>query len=74
VVAHQGELYAFMLGVGLLRTEEGARDWQVVKRDWAERYLMHLAVDPDDPSHLLAADDQGQLLRSSDGGKEWAVL
>lgn len=74
MVSHDGQLYTFMLGVGLLTMSEATRDWEVVKQGWGERYLTHLAVDPDDPTHLLSADDQGQLLRSTDGGKEWSAL
>ncbi|MBD3895839.1 exo-alpha-sialidase [Halomonas sp. ML-15] len=74
VVASQGELYAFMIGGGLLRAEEGNRDWEVVKRGWGERYLLHLAVDPNDPQRLLVADDQGHLLLSANGGRDWSPL
>ncbi|MCG6657451.1 exo-alpha-sialidase [Halomonas campisalis] len=74
VVISGGKLHAFMLGVGLLRAEEVNRAWEVVHRGWEDRYLTHLAVDPSDPAHLVAADDQGRLLRSTDGGKQWASL
>ena len=49
VVANQGTLYAFMLDVGMLRAEEASLDWEVVRRGWGERYLMHLAADPNAP-------------------------
>lgn len=74
VVSQNGQLYTFMLGVGLITASEASRDWEVVNQGWGERYLIHLAVDPSDSSHMLAADDQGQLLRSTDGGKEWLGL
>jgi photosystem II stability/assembly factor-like uncharacterized protein len=74
VVTHDGRLYAFMLGVGLMTVEEANRDWQVLKRGWGERYLLHLAVDPNNPERLVAADDQGQLLISDNGGRDWARL
>ncbi|WP_254276189.1 F510_1955 family glycosylhydrolase [Halomonas sp. 3H] len=73
-VASQGRLYAFVLDVGLLRAEEASRDWEVVKRGWEERYLMHLAVDPNDPQRLVAADDLNQLLISDNGGRDWSRL
>jgi photosystem II stability/assembly factor-like uncharacterized protein len=74
VVVSGGELYAFMLGIGLIRAEEASRDWEVVKGDWGERYLMHLAVDPNEPHRLVAADDQGRLLLSENGGRDWSTL
>ncbi|MFB9144938.1 hypothetical protein ACFFU2_00080 [Halomonas alkalicola] len=54
--------------------EEASRDWEVVKRGWGERYLMHLAVDPDNPQRLVAADDLNQLLISENGGRDWSRL
>ena len=75
LVAVSGEsLYAFMLGVGLIRAEEGTRRWEEVSRDWGERYLIHLAVDSGDSDRLVAADDQGRLLLSTNGGQDWSPL
>ena len=74
VVASQGELYTFMLGVGLVKGQEGSRDWEVVKADWGERYLLHLAVDPNDAQRLVASDDEGRLLLSANGGRDWSHL
>ncbi|WP_162899968.1 sialidase family protein [Halomonas sp. JS92-SW72] len=74
VEVNGGELYVFMLGIGLLRAEEASRDWEVVKGEWGERYLMHLAVDPNDPQRLVAADDLNQLLISDNGGRDWSRL
>jgi photosystem II stability/assembly factor-like uncharacterized protein len=74
VVVSGGELYAFVLGIGLIRGEEASRDWEVVKGDWGERYLIHLAVDPNEPRRLIAADDEGRLLLSQNGGHDWATL
>ncbi|WP_445157017.1 WD40/YVTN/BNR-like repeat-containing protein [Halomonas sp. E14] len=74
VVAHDGRLYAFMLDSGLLMAEEANREWEVVKRGWGERYLLHLAVDPSNPERLVAADDEGRLLQSDNGGRDWVRL
>jgi photosystem II stability/assembly factor-like uncharacterized protein len=74
VVVSGGELYAFVLGIGLIRGEEASRDWKVVKGDWGERYLIHLAVDPNEPRRLIAADDEGRLMLSENGGRDWSAL
>nr|WP_163501351.1 exo-alpha-sialidase [Halomonas socia] len=74
VAAHDGRLYAFMLGAGLITAEEASREWDVVERDWGERYLLHLAVDPNDPERLVASDDEGRLLLSDNGGRDWSTL
>lgn len=55
--AGSGErLDPFMRDSGLIRVEEGSRDWKVIGRDWGECYLIHLAVDPADPERLEVAD------------------
>ncbi|MGR2739112.1 WD40/YVTN/BNR-like repeat-containing protein [Billgrantia sp. Q4P2] len=74
VVSSGGELYAFMLGVGLLRAEEATREWTLVSENWGENYLIHLAVDPSDPGRLVAADDQGHLWLSENAGQHWSAL
>ncbi len=74
VVASGGELYAFMLGVGLIKADEATREWEQLSGDWGERYFTHLAVDSSDPQRLVAADNQGVLLLSEDGGREWSSL
>ncbi|PAU77987.1 hypothetical protein [Halomonas salipaludis] len=63
-----------MVGGGLLGVEEANREWDVVKRGWGERYLLHLAVDPNAPQRLVVADEQGQLLISGNGGRDWSRL
>lgn len=74
VVIHDGQLYAFMLGVGLMTASEASRDWAVVKRGWGDRYLSHLAVAPGNPDRLVAVDDEGRLMLSENGGRDWSVL
>jgi hypothetical protein len=44
---------------------------------WEERetpgFLLDLAIDPADPSHVIAAGEQG-IVESSDGGESWTVI
>lgn len=63
-----GEVYAYMLGVGLMKRQEG--DWTRLA-DLGEGFLLHLAVAPDDPRRLYGVTRQGQLLESRDGGASW---
>lgn len=69
-----GDLYAFIGGVGLVHAREGSRDWQVLSDGWGDNYLLHLAVDPQDPERLYAIDSQGRVLASQDGGSSWRSL
>lgn len=68
-----GNLYAFMLGAGLIQSEEGVYDWTVLNNDWGDGYLLHLAVDPNNEERLVAIDQQSRILLSEDGGRNWSA-
>ena len=72
--AGEGEVYAFMVGVGLLKNKESNSSWQVISRDWGQRYLLHLAADPSDPKRLYGVTGQGDILTSQDGGHNWKAF
>lgn len=69
VLAH-GQVYAAdsMSGSILISTDHGST-WD--RRGQIE--LTTLAVDPDDPLHLVGADYDGLVHASSDGGETWAA-
>ncbi len=74
-----GEVYAFVIGAGLIRTREPDLAWQPVSNDFDEEYVLHFAVDPTDSSNLYAVtlDPQSHrqtLLASPDGGTSWATF
>ena len=73
-VAADGSVYAFMLGSGLLRAKEPSLNWQTLSNDLGDRYLVHFALDPEDPARLYASTHQNELLSSSDGGRTWQRL
>jgi photosystem II stability/assembly factor-like uncharacterized protein len=70
-VAPDGTVYAWMLGVGLLRGAEPALRFERVHEGEGDGYLLHLSIDPADPLRLAAVDRQGGLLLSDDGGRSW---
>lgn len=72
--AADGTVYAFMVGSGLLRTEEPSLNWHTVNNDFGDRYLLHFAIDPDDRSRLFASTQHNELLASQDGGETWQLL
>jgi photosystem II stability/assembly factor-like uncharacterized protein len=72
--APDGRLYAFVLGRGLLSSAEDPLDFQTVSGDWADRFLLHLATDPNDSDRLFGATQEGTILASSDGGKSWKTF
>jgi len=73
-VTADGTVLAFVVGRGLLRAEEGSTGWETVGRGFADRYLLHLAIDPEKPDRLFALTQNGELLASRDGGRSWGLL
>jgi mono/diheme cytochrome c family protein len=66
-----GRLYAFVYGIGLITTQEPGLAWETLSRDFADRYILDLALDPGDPKRLYATVDTGAIMTSGDGGKSW---
>ncbi|GIK96317.1 MAG: hypothetical protein BroJett029_05260 [Alphaproteobacteria bacterium] len=73
-VAGNSTVFAFMLGSGLIRTEESPLDWQPVSNGFGDRYLLHLAVDPSDLNRLFTMTQNGELMASEDAGESWRML
>ena len=70
-VAPDGRLYAFMLGRGLLASAEDSLEFETVSGEWGNVFLLHLAIDPEDPRRLFGATQAGVVLASTDGGRTW---
>lgn len=66
-----GRLYAFVFGVGLITAKEPSLAWKTLSKDFADRYFLHMTVDPDDPKRLYATVDTGAIMISGDGGRKW---
>ncbi len=73
-VTPKGKLYAFIYGVGLVMADELNLNWTIISKDFQDRYLLDLAVDPTDPDRLYAAVDTGSVMTSKDGGKTWTTF
>jgi photosystem II stability/assembly factor-like uncharacterized protein len=78
-VTPEGEVYAFVLGSGLIRTREPDLAWQAVADAFGEAYVLHFAVDPSERQKLYAItlhpEDHSQtILASIDGGTTWSVF
>jgi len=66
-----GTVYAFIAGVGLVRTKEPTVNWKTLSNEFGHRVLLRLAVDPRDANRLFAVADTGGLVMSQDGGRSW---
>jgi photosystem II stability/assembly factor-like uncharacterized protein len=78
-VAPNGTVYAFLVGVGLIRASEPELNWQTASSGFGSEAMLHLAVDPNDGQALytvtLNSDTDVQaLLASRDGGRTWTPL
>jgi hypothetical protein len=67
-----GSVYAFMAGRGLLRGDESSPGWRPLGPQWGERYLLHLAEDPNNSGSLYAITSDGEILVSQNGGIDWS--
>ncbi|MCS6758863.1 MAG: hypothetical protein MO852_07425 [Candidatus Devosia euplotis] len=65
-----GSLYAFFAGAGLFRLLADGT-WIELPASFGSHYVLHLATDPDDAAHLVAATKESAVLESRDGGATW---
>ncbi len=77
--AADGELYAFMIGTGLIRTTEPGLNWRLVSNDFGEEFILHFAVDPANQQNMYAVAFNAQsrglsIISSDDGGASWKIL
>jgi photosystem II stability/assembly factor-like uncharacterized protein len=72
--ANDGSVYAFVWGLGLLRSPDDSLGWQVSSNAFGDRYLLHLAVDPSNAENLYAITNKTEVLASQDGGVTWEAL
>lgn len=69
-----GDIYVFVVGIGLIQGMEPHLRWKVIGRDFGDRFILHFAIDPTDGSKLYAATEKGDIIASNDGGRTWASL
>jgi photosystem II stability/assembly factor-like uncharacterized protein len=78
-VSHDGSVYAYQIGSGLMRTSEPGLNWRVLTNDFGVAYILHLAADRANLKVLYAITTNQQtraqaILTSRDGGKTWRNL
>ena len=69
--AGDGSVYAFVVGLGLLRSPDDSMKWEPLNNDFGDRYILHLAVDSNWPDILYAVTNTKEVLASQDGGITW---
>jgi photosystem II stability/assembly factor-like uncharacterized protein len=78
-VTSGGEIYAFVVGTGLVQAEEQGLNWRGTGDGFGGQYVIHFAVAPTDDRRLYAVtfnpvDRTQSLLASADGGESWSAL
>lgn len=72
--AGDGSVYAFVGGLGLLRSPDDSMSWVPLNNSFGDAYLLHLATDPNYPDILYAITNKKEVLASQDGGLTWKVF
>lgn len=78
-VTKDGSIYAFVVGLGLVRASEKELAWQLVSNGFGNDYVVHFAADPTDQRRLYAITLSPQtraqrVVSSRDGGANWTHL
>lgn len=78
-VTHSGDIVAFIVGTGLVRSRGEDLQWQVVSMEFRADYVLHLATDPSDAARVYAVTINPQthkqaVVASRDGGANWTPL
>lgn len=69
-----GDVYAFIVGLGLLRSADDSLRWESVNNSFGDGYLLHLAVDSSNPNNVYVITNNSRLLKSGDAGSTWQAL
>lgn len=74
-----GDVYAYMVGSGLLRAKDESPNWEIVSPGPGADVILHFAADPKDGKRLYAVTYNPQsgaqsVVTSGDGGASWTKL
>lgn len=72
VAADEDRILAYVAdGEGLLESTDGGESWSPLGPSLGSDAAGHIAVDPDDPSHIWLGTFEQALWRTTDGGDDW---
>jgi len=66
-----GNLYAFVVGQGLLRLDNETNQWQTVNNQFGSQVLVQLSAGSENPNKLIGLNQFGKLIVSENSGKDW---
>lgn len=71
-VGTNGTLFAFVLGRGLMKANEGkSTEWTPLSNNFGEAIPLHVAINPTNLDHLALTTQENGILESIDGGVTW---
>lgn len=70
----RGNVYAFVVGQGLIKAKDGEDSWSTLSNVFGDRVLLHLASDPKQPDRLYGVTQNSEIVTSSNGGAKWLPL
>lgn len=74
-VGASGSLYAFVLGRGLMKANEGKpTEWTLLSNNFGEAIPLHVAINPTNPEHLALTTQGNGVLESINGGASWTLF
>ena len=71
VKAAGNTIYAFVVGMGLVKRQVDDPTWTPLANNFGDEVLLHLAVGPENPLDLVVATQNSLILSSVDGGTTW---
>ena len=66
-----GNLYAFVVGQGLLLLDNKTNQWQVVSNQFGSQVLVQLSAAPENSNKLVGLNQFGKLIVSENSGQDW---
>lgn len=67
----QGQVVAFVAGMGLIVADERTGNWQVLNNQFGQRVPLAMAQSGSDPQHWVLLDHANSLWESFDAGVTW---
>lgn len=67
----RGNLYAFIVGKGLLRLDNSSNQWKLVNNQFGSQVLVEMSAKPGKPDTFIAVNQFGKIMVSEDSGANW---
>ena len=71
-ISSTGTALLAVIGRGLLSSDEtDLNDWTQLAGDFGESIALRIAVDPNDPDHMVLTTQKNEILETQNGGRDW---